>query len=78
MGAIFSAFAKPVVQVSVAAAPIPGMGAVADVLAVIVILCDTVPQNKCVALSLYSRRNSYLTVPQKCCSSLGSKMSTPL
>ena len=49
MGAIFSAFAKPVVQVTAAVVPIPGMGAVADVLAAVVILCDTVPQNKCVS-----------------------------
>ncbi|KAF8351816.1 kinase-like domain-containing protein [Amanita rubescens] len=55
MGAIFSAFAKPVVQITAAVVPIPGMGAVADVLAAVVILCDTVPQNKNAARHLAQR-----------------------
>ena len=59
MGAIFSAFTKPVVQVAAVAAPIPGMGAVADILAAIILLCETVPQNKCVPyLSLFSTKFS--------------------
>ena len=76
MGAIFSAFAKPVVQVAAVAAPIPGMGAVADILAAIILLCETVPQNKCVPY--LSILDEILTIQLFRRSPLGSKMSTSL
>ena len=54
MGAIFSLFAKPAMQIATSAAPMPGMAAVADLLSVIIVLCETVPQNRHVLSSLSS------------------------
>ena len=44
--AFLSAIAKSGSQVAAAAGPIPGLGAVGEIITAIIILCDGVPQNR--------------------------------
>ena len=47
---VFAAIVSPTIQVASAATLIPSLGAVGDLLSVIITLCDSVPQNKHVAI----------------------------
>jgi hypothetical protein len=44
--ALFSTIAKTGGQVAAAAGPIPGLGAIGEIITAIIILCDGVPQNR--------------------------------
>lgn len=43
---LFSTIAKTGAQVASAAGPIPGLGAIGEIITAIIILCDGVPQNR--------------------------------
>ena len=47
---VFAAIVSPTIQVASAATLIPSLGAVGDLLSVIITLCDSVPQNKHAAI----------------------------
>ena len=49
----FSAFARTGVQLTVAIAPVPGLGAVSDLLSTIIDLYERIPQNRHVHLMIY-------------------------
>ena len=47
-----SAIAKSGAQVAAAAGPIPGLGAVGEIITAIILLCDAVPQNRYSPISI--------------------------
>lgn len=62
-----SAIAKSGAQVAAAAGPIPGLGAVGEIITAIILLCDAVPQNRYSPISIprffsvHSLSNSLVT-----------------
>lgn len=73
LSSFFHGIVRPSAQAALSAAPIPGLVAIAELLAAIFILCDNVPQNKPVPSISYFHHS--LTRQQELRPSTGSEMS---